>query len=469
MDVARSPLKTYGGGVLTAAGILFLCSSVRHALFQSNAYDLGWFDQMVYLISRGQPPIVSFADYHLLGDHAAVIFYPMALLYWLYADVHWLLALQALALALGMPLLWLLGRQAGLSERQGLTLAIAYLLYPLVFNVNLYDFHPEVLALPGLLAAVWAARAQRLPLFIACLLFILSCKAVLALTVAALGLWLLGWEQRRRCGAIALALGTTWFILTTQVIIPAFSGEEVAAVGRYDYLGDSVLQVMLNLLLKPGLVWGRVFSLGTLEYLALLALPLLWGLRPRHLAPLVAALPALGLNLLSTHDSQRNLVLQYSVPILPFLLLAVLSAWSAGRVQWPRRWIVAWSLLGFLALAKYGYFWTVYLQELDTWSANRAAIAQIQTSGPVIAPAKLAPHLTHRSRLQLPRPELELATLTEYRYVLLDQRHPGFASSPEAVAAIAAHLATEPSFIPRYQRDGVILYEQPELAPSPEP
>ena len=40
--------------------ILFGCSSLRHSLFQSNALDLGWFDQTFYLISQGIEPIVSF-------------------------------------------------------------------------------------------------------------------------------------------------------------------------------------------------------------------------------------------------------------------------------------------------------------------------------------------------------------------------------------------------------------------------
>ena len=59
--------------------VLFSCASLRHWLFQSNALDLGWFDQSLYLISQGKPPIVSFSDDHILGDHAAFIFYPLSL------------------------------------------------------------------------------------------------------------------------------------------------------------------------------------------------------------------------------------------------------------------------------------------------------------------------------------------------------------------------------------------------------
>ncbi len=461
MNAKRSPILALSALSGLATAIFFLCSSVRHALFKSNAYDLGWFDQIVYLISRGQPPFVPFAGYHLLGDHVSVILYPIALLYRLYADVHWLFALQSLALAAGIPLIWLLARQAGLDQRQSWTMALVYLLYPLVFNVNLYDFHPEVFALPGLLAAVWSARAQRLGVFIVTILLVLSCKSVLSLTVTATGLWLAIFvPKQRHYGAIALGLGVAWFLLATQVIVPQFNPDGVPTIARYSYLGDSVLAAAANLILKPHLVLGKVFSLATLEYLALLCLPLIWGLHPRHLTPLVATIPAFGLNVLSTQASQRNIVLQYAVPIFPFLLLAIISAWAAGRVRWRPRWIVLWSLVGFLALAKYGYFWTEYLSTLDTWGASREAIALIETKGPVLAPAKLVPHLTHREIVQLPRPELDLDTLVDYDYILLDLRHPGFASSPAAVQAIAARLATEPSFFVRHLRNDVVLYEQ---------
>jgi len=138
--------------------ILFVCSSVRHALFQSNAWDLGIFDQAVYLISQGKSPISSLLGFHILGDHGALIFYPLALFYKFYPDVHWLFAIQAVALSLGALPTYLLARQANLKEHQAQTMGIVYLLYPLIFNLNLFDFHPEVIALPAILWAVFAAR-----------------------------------------------------------------------------------------------------------------------------------------------------------------------------------------------------------------------------------------------------------------------------------------------------------------------
>ena len=73
-----------------SALVLFSSSSLRHFLFQSTAFDLGIFDQCIYLISQGIKPISSFIGHHILGDHAAGIHYILAILYKIYPTVYWL-------------------------------------------------------------------------------------------------------------------------------------------------------------------------------------------------------------------------------------------------------------------------------------------------------------------------------------------------------------------------------------------
>ncbi len=450
--------------LITSAGalIFFACSSLRHALFQSGAWDLGIFDQAVYLISQGQPPISSFLEFHILGDHAAFVFYLLALLYKIYPDVHWLLAIQAVALALGTLLVWHLALQAGLKEAQVIGMAAVYLLYPLIFNINLFDFHSEVIALPALLGAILAARQSRIGWFCISIFTILICKAVLALTVAAMGVWLLLFENRRLEGAIALVAGIAWFIIATGAIIPFFGGE-LANVARhlqhYSYLGNSFPEIISNWRLLPGLIFAKVFSIDTLEYLALLFLPMIWGLTPRHLTPLVGAIPTLILNILSNTSAQRNLVHQYSLPILPFLLLTVISSLSAKQ-GWlhNRRGIILWSLVAFLSLAKYGYFGSIYLNSVDTWQATREAIAQIHTKGSVLTTHNIAPHLTHRPTVKLAGTGSELSDLNPFEYVLLNLRHPGFGSTPQVAASLLGRLKNTPEFQLNYQRDDVYLF-----------
>lgn len=453
--------KTLTWMITGSALILFGCSSLRHALFQSNAFDLGLFDQAIYLISQGQQPIVSLAGFHFLGDHAALVLYPLALLYKIYPDVHWLLALQAIALSLGALPTFHLARQAGLKESQATQIAAVYLLHPLIFNINLFDFHPEVMALPAFLSAILAAQLGLFWWFCLAIGFVLSCKAVLALTVAAMGLWLLVFEKRRLCGAIALLTGIIWFLIATQWIIPIFSGNEAAAVGRYAYLGNSVLEIAQNLLLKPELVLGRIFSINTLEYLVLLLLPVIWALSPLHLSPLMGAIPTLVLNILSDSPSQRNLVHQYSLPILPFLLVIVITNLAAKRVWMQhQRVVILWALAAFFALAKYGYFGSIYLNSLDTWQATRQAIVQISTQGSVLTVSQVAPHLTHRTMIKLANSGSESADLTQFEYVLLNLRQPGFGSTSKVASRLLERLKTMTNFKLTYQRDDVFLFKQ---------
>ena len=445
--------------IATDAIVLFICSSLRHALFQSTAFDLGIFDNALYLISQGQEPIVSFRGLHILGDHAAWILYPLAGLYKIHPDVHWLFAVQGLCLALGALPTWYLAIQAGLSKAQAYGVAVAYLLYPVVFNTNLFDFHPEVIAIPSILLALWAARAKKLWWFVGAITVILGCKAVLALTVVAMGLWLLIGEKKFACGAIAIFAGTIWFIVATQLIIPTFSGEEAAAVGRYDFLGDSVTDIAANLILKPGLVWGNIFTVANLEYLILLLAPLLWGLSFKHLGPLMGAIPVLLLNLLTDYPLQKDLIHQYSLPILPFLLLAAISTLAAGD-GWvrSRRGIILWSIVTWLALAKYGYFGSKYLQSIDTRTATKIAISRIITKDAVLAPANVVPHLTHRPIVEAIDNSIPYPNLDRFQYVMIDTRHLGLNVSANLVNDLLLRLRRSPEFELKFQQDDVFLF-----------
>ncbi len=439
--------------------ILFICSSLRHILFQSNAFDLGIFDQAVYLISQGLPPISTFMGYHILGDHAAYIWYPLALLYKIYPSVYWLFAVQALVLSLGALPTWHLSRQAGLQESQASAMSLVYLLYPVVFNVNLFDFHPEVIALPALLTAVWCARGKRFWWFCLSVIVILGCKAVLSLTVAAMGFWLLLFEKRRWCGAVALFLGISWFAIASGIIIPTFSGKEAAAVGRYSYLGDSVFDIAKGLILKPGLIFANIFTLSNLIYLLLLILPVVWGISLSCATPLIAAIPCIALNLITEYQPQKDLVHQYSLPVLPFLLLAVITTLAAGK-GWVRsqRGIIIWSLVAFLLLAKFTYFGGRYLKKLDTWQATQEAISLVQTKGSVITTASISAHLSHRQLIKLAYTQQPLDELTQFDYILLDARYPGFGNKRESTGQMVDFMQSHDDFNLKYDRNSIYLF-----------
>ena len=226
--------------------------------------------------------------------------------------------------------------------------------------------------------------------------------------------------------------------------------------------------------MKPNLILGRLFSGDTFEYLALLVLPVIWWLSPRGLTPLISAVPMFAMNILSDIPAQRDLIHQYSIPILPFLLVAVISSLAErnqlkGKIifdilpipKYPLpKIIVIWSLIGFLALAKYGYFWTIYLDSLDTLPATKEAIALVNTKGSVLTTSHIAPHLTHRPVVQLTQAQTPPANLAAFEYVLLNLRYPGWMSDRAFVQNLITQLRNNPQFQLKYQQDDIYLFTQ---------
>ena len=274
-----------------------------------------------------------------------------------------------------------------------------------------------------------------------------------------MGVWLILFEKKRMYGAIAILLGLSWFVIATQLIIPAFSGTEPAAVSRYSYLGGSIGEIAKNILFKPNLVLGKIFSGDTLEYLAFLILPLAWGLSPRKLAPLISVIPMLLMNILSTASTQRNLVHQYSLPILPFLFIAIIGTVAADRALLKtRRNILIWSAIAFILLSKIGYFWSTYLSSIDTNRATTTAITKIKDEGALLTTGEISPHLTHRPVIKLTFKENAAIDLKPFKYILLNERHPGWNSDAETIRRIRARAESSQVFSLDYHQDDVYLY-----------
>jgi len=69
--------------------------------------------------------------------------------------------------------MWHLARHAGLTASSSNGKGV--FVVPTWFNVNLFEFHPEVMALPVFLGAVLAARKSRTGWFCLSIIFILGC------------------------------------------------------------------------------------------------------------------------------------------------------------------------------------------------------------------------------------------------------------------------------------------------------
>lgn len=451
--------------IMLAGALMTIASFARHWLLQSNLFDLGIFDQGIYLISRGLPPFSTTMGFPMLGDHAAFILYPLALFYRLIPSVGWLFLVQGFCLALGALPLYLLARREGLATQWSRAIAIAYLLYPAVFNIALFDFHPETIALPALIWALWAGLERRYLQLALAVMVVLSCKEVLSLSIVLLGGYLL--FNRRWVGSALVLAGAAWYGFTAYYLIPHLTGRPPAAMGRYGYLGQSLSEITWNVLTHPSLLLAQAFQPASLFYLLGLVAPVLLGLHWRKVGALVPALAMLAMNLLSTEASQRDLVHQYSLPIFPFILFWLIRSVAYLNETQRRTWlkprvVVIWSMIGFLALAKYGYFFSIYLTNLSNYASVQKAMALVKGPDGVLTTSGLCAQLSERAVIQMTNQDwkIEPALFEPYRYVLLDLEHPNWRSSKEYASALADWLRHDSRFQPAFSENGVILFSR---------
>ncbi len=416
---------SFGVGVL-GGGL----AASRHWLLQSNAYDLGLFDQWAWLLGNGLPPVSSMEGVHVLADHGAWMIYGSGLLYWFQPSIHWLLASQALALSLTAIPVWILGTQAGLSRRLCWFSCLLWWLQPLVFNVNLFDFHPETWVMPALALAIWCQRQQRFGGWLLLLVLMLGCRDGLVLITLGLSLSLL--IQRRWRWAIAGAgLSGAWILLLSQWLYPLFrDGEGPKAAGRmFSHLGNNFGDILFTLMSRPWLAFTHTDFGDGAFYLLVLILPTLPFWRRRSLVILSAAVPLLLVNLNAEASSYRTLIHHYSLP------LAVLSVTAAidGLALRPRQTFpwkgVIWAVTLWIALAKPWFFTGPYLNRVDVIGDAQQAISKLTPQDRVLTTSYFVPQISQRQHVAFAKKsQSKQAFRNGWTVFLLNPNDPGWGS-----------------------------------------
>ncbi|MEI6617214.1 MAG: DUF2079 domain-containing protein [Cyanobium sp. ELA507] len=410
-------------------------AALRHALLQSNSFDLGLFDQWVWLISRGLAPVsTQSGDLHLLTDHGAWLLYGLAPLYRLVPSVQWLFALQAFSLAFTAVPLWILARDEGLPAKLRWTACGLWWLQPVVFNTNLFDFHPEVLAMPLLAALAIAARRNRPWIWTALVLVILGCRDGLALVTLGMALEQL-LRRRWRLAVLGSVLSLGWLLLLNGWLYPLLTARYPgvnAGASRYSYLGNSIGEIALQLIQQPQRVVMHVDWGGAVVYLLLLALPLLPFWRRASLPTLLAGVPLILVNILSESGAQRSLVHHYSLPLAVIGVVAAidgLASRSSPRMPWRG---IAWAAACWAALAKPWFFSGPYLNRLPLIPDSRSALERVLPGDAVATTSYLAPHLSGRRVVIFPASSdgdlEELVRRRGINLLLLNPKEPGWAS-----------------------------------------
>lgn len=296
------------------------------------AYDTAFFEQLVWNLGHGRGLSSGFFAGGFLGLHFSPLLALPAALEMAWPDARALALLHAAALALAAPAAYALLR-ALLDGRPCAAGVAAALAAPLPLWLAVQDageagFHTESLALPLALVAGWAGLRGRPAVMWACGLAALGAKEDQAYAVAVIGLLVAAHGAVRRHGVALAAAAAAWGAVLVVAVMPAILGPVVSDVASYyAWLPHATLAQLAAAVVRPA---------GWLALAAMVAgmagLPLL---RPAWLA---LALPPLLGDLLSAHDPQPRLELQYALPlVVPVLVAGGLGARRLLDVLGPRR------------------------------------------------------------------------------------------------------------------------------------
>jgi len=157
----RDPARWVLGAMVTVWSAVFITLGwIRHARFGTFAFDLGIYDQGLWLLSRFEM-FDTVKGLPLFGHHMNLVLVLLAPFYRLGAGPEFLLVVQVLAQASGAVAVFLLARDR-LGDRWLAVVLAGVLLANPTYQFLVWEFfHPDALAIAPLLFAYWAARAER--------------------------------------------------------------------------------------------------------------------------------------------------------------------------------------------------------------------------------------------------------------------------------------------------------------------
>ena len=441
----------------------------RHASFNSSGFDLGIYDQVVWNTLHGRIFFYTTTGQPLLhlSNHADPILFLVAPFYLIYSGPEMLLFLQAAAIGLGgLPLFWL-ARDKLESDFAALSLLVAYLLFPTLAVVTLWDFHPPALAVGFLMYAFYFLVKRKPVWFLLFSVLAMACKEHIALVVAFMGLYAIIRYRDWLLGGLTIALATGYFFFVMYWIIPTYSitGDHLF-LGFYSYLGDSPLEIVVTAITRPDLVLKSVWQPAKLSYLRDVLTPFAF-LPLLGLPVLLIGLPMFAINLLSTNPAMYDATGgQYGADVAPWLAWGAMYGFFYLRGGLGRLWPAARARLTYfigVSLLAVAILWHMF-HGYSPLSLNRPQweitdhdrlaerfLAQIPPHAAISAQGKLYPHLSNRAiAYQVP-------DINDAEYLFLDVTTGSWPIHPNDLKAQVQALLESGEFGVLDAADGYIL------------
>jgi len=380
----------------------------KYEHFQSFAWDLAFFDELIWKQSVGLLPISSLVPLHVLGDHFQPVILLFSLVYKIVPDVRTLLIGQAFIAVLSAYPIYLLALKVLVSKYTALVITFTFLLFT-GFQFAVFDgFHQSVFSAFFLGWLYFFLERKNWFGLGASVIGLLLTKEEYALLLSALGLTTFFFYGQKKLGISLIVTGFTSFFIFIYIIIPFFQQGTYTHFG-YGELGATPQQVLYTAITQPIifiklLVWPPVKLTTVLEsFFAFGFFPLL---SPIHLIPIFQQYAVRFADTVTTHR-WTNLN-HYAFPLSPLLAVATIYGLRSFQNRFGK--LALWTTVLLISVLSQNFFSHGPINSLfkpdffqvTYWEKDaHELVKQVPPDVVIASQNSLLPHLAHRPKYYL--------------------------------------------------------------------
>ena len=366
---------------LAALFVLFVggITIVKFLSHRTPNFDFGIFSQMYHYLSKTLIPYTT-CERDMLLSHFAVHFSPIVYialpLYWIFPHPSTILAVQALAVALGVIPLYKLSKHFGLSNNKTIAIVFMYVLHPTVIANNFYYFHENCFLTVLLLWLFYfAEKKKNIPTYVFALLT-MTVKEDAPIYVLFFGLYLLFSNKSKKNGAILCSMSAVYFAVVTKLM--SIFGRGIMTY-RYDNFifedGGSIYSVVLNVIKNPTYVFTQLLKIEKLEFLILMLIPLaLLPFAIKKPSNIILLFPMVLINLMTEYVYQYDIGFQYTYATMAFLFYLVIMNVSSLSPDTARKLLICGICASLIFFASVNLY---RLDAIETYENDKNEIAVI--------------------------------------------------------------------------------------------
>jgi len=206
-----------------AGGYLLFFSAAalgRHYAMATCGLDLGYYANAIYNFGRGNFFVQTILPGDRFNVHCAPLLAVLAPLTYVFKEPAYLLPLQTLLIASGIPIIYAIARPAEGSRWPAAALAASFALSPAIHGANLFDFHPRALGVPLVLGAYYFFDRKRPAAGLTCVAALALAHDEFALHAVALAAYGGFAAGRRRVGLVAGGILAAYFVAVCCILYP---------------------------------------------------------------------------------------------------------------------------------------------------------------------------------------------------------------------------------------------------------